>query len=126
MLTTLEMRLSIRSVLRSRCACILILAALLVAPSFAREITALSVDVENATATVTLGEAAAEGETNAVYYVWTNDGVDRGDNIASWPNVVRLGIVDETDEERTFNLAAQERPTAQYAARAFLATTPNC
>ena len=89
--------------------------------AFARETTGLSVDAENSTVTVVLGEAAAGGETNAVYYAWSVDGQDKGDDISNWPNVVRLGIVDETDAERTFSLA--ESPTAQYAARAFLATT---
>ena len=89
--------------------------------AFAREMTGFSVDAENSTATVVLGEAAVEGETNAVYYAWSVDGQDRGDDISNWPNVVRLGIVDETDSERTFSLA--ESPTAQYAARMFLATT---
>ena len=77
--------------------------------SFAREITGFSVDAENMTATVVLGEAAADGETNAVYYVWSADGQDKGDGIASWPNVLKLGIVDETDEARTFALAEEAR-----------------
>ena len=73
--------------------------------AFARETTGLSVDAENSTVTVVLGEAAAGGETNAVYYAWSVDGQDKGDDISNWPNVVRLGIVDETDAERTFSLA---------------------
>ncbi len=86
----------------------------------ALEITSFAVDSSANTATVsfTAGEA---GVTNALYYVWSNDGFDKGAAIADWPNVVRIGRVGEADAGATFSLPDAAAVSAPYAARVFLA-----
>lgn len=86
----------------------------------AREVSGLDIDVDAGIATATF-MAGDPGETNAVYYVWSNDGVDKGENIAAWPNVYRVGRVGELAGDFAITLPTAAAVTAMYAARVFLA-----
>lgn len=92
------------------------------ASAWAREITNLDVSADGATATVAM-TAGEDGETNAVYYAWSNDGADKGADIAAWPHVCRVGRVGEIAGDFTFALPPPAAVSPQYAARVFLATS---
>ena len=88
----------------------------------ARDVTALSIDAATGEATVTIA-AGEPGDGHVLYYVWSNDGYDKGGTLAAWPNVVRLGRVADDATSYSFTLPAVAAPTARYAARAILATS---
>ena len=62
------------------------LTALLGTAAFARDVTNLT--VADGTVTVTF-EAGDEGDSHVLYYVWSNDGVDKGTTLAAWPTTRR-------------------------------------
>ena len=88
----------------------------------ARDITSLSVDAGSGTSTVEF-TAGNPGDGHILYYAWSNDGMDKGADIASWPNVVRLCRVADDATGYTFALPSVAPLTGAYSARAFLATT---
>ncbi len=93
-----------------------------VTPLFAREMSSLVINDD--TLVVTVGFTAGEpGDGHVLYYVWSNDGEDKGAALAAWPNVVRLGRVADDATSYSFALPATASVTARYAARAFLATS---
>jgi len=96
--------------------------ALAAASAGAREITSLSIDADAGTATIAF-TAGSAGDGHVLYYAWSNDGADKGANLASWPHVVRLCRVADGDTGCTFALPAEAAPIGRYSARAFLATT---
>ena len=99
------------------------LAACLVAfAAAARDITSISVDGVAGTATVEF-TAGNPGDSNVLYYAWSNDGADKGSNIASWPHVVRVCRVADDATSLAFDLPPPAGVGALYASRAFLATS---
>ena len=96
------------------------LIALASSGAFARDVTDLT--VADGTATVTF-EAGTEGDSHVLYYVWSNDGVDKGTTLAAWPNVCRVDRVADDATSYAFTLPAEAFLTGQYACRAFLATS---
>lgn len=90
-----------------------------------REVTNLSVAVADdgsATATTEF-TAGAEGDAHVLYYVWSNDGVDKGDDLTAWPHVLRVNRVADDATSMTFQLPVAAFVTPQYTARAVLATS---
>ena len=99
------------------------LIALAAAVSFgaaARDVTNLT--VADGTATVTF-EAGTEGDSHVLYYVWSNDGIDKGTTLAAWPNAYRVDRVADDATSYSFTLPTEAFLTGQYACRAFLATS---
>ena len=96
------------------------LIALVSTEAFARDVTALT--VADGTVTVTF-EAGDEGDSHVLYYVWSNDGVDKGTTLAAWPNVYRVDRVADDATSYEFALPTIAFLTGQYACRAFLATS---
>ncbi len=93
-----------------------------VTPLFAREMSSLVINDD--TLVVTVGFTAGEpGDGHVLYYVWSNDGEDKGATLAAWPNVARLGRVADDATSYSFALPASASVTARYAARALLATS---
>ncbi len=111
-----------RQGMASRLCLCAVAAAVLPLASSAREITGLQVAADGATATVTM-TAGVEGDSHALYFAWSNDGADKGADIASWPHVLRVGRVADDATEATIAITGAASITAQYACRAFLATT---
>ena len=99
------------------------LVALIAAVSFgaaARDVTNLT--VADGTATVTF-EAGTEGDSHVLYYVWSNDGVDKGTPLAAWPNVYRVDRMADDATSYEFALPAAASLTGLYACRAMLASS---
>lgn len=96
------------------------LTALLGTAAFARDVTGLT--VADGTVTVTF-EAGDEGDSHVLYYVWSNDGVDKGTTLAAWPNAYRVDRVADDATSYSFTLPTEAFLTGQYACRAFLATS---
>ena len=99
------------------------LVALIAAVSFgaaARDVTNLT--VADGTATVTF-EAGTEGDSHILYYVWSNDGVDKGTTLAAWPNVYRVDRMADDATSYEFALPAAASLTGLYACRAMLASS---
>ena len=99
------------------------LVALIAAVSFgaaARDVTNLT--VADGTATVTF-EAGTEGDSHVLYYVWSNDGVDKGTTLAAWPNVYRVDRMADDATSYEFALPAAASLTGLYACRAMLASS---
>ena len=99
------------------------LIALAAAVSFgaaARDVTNLT--VADGTVTVTF-EAGTEGDSHVLYYVWSNDGVDKGTTLTAWPNVCRVDRVADDATSYAFTLPTEAFLTGQYACRAFLASS---
>ena len=96
------------------------LACALVGAVSARNVTDLT--VADGTATVTF-EAGTEGDSHVLYYVWSNDGVDKGTDLFAWPNAYRVDRVADDATSYEFALPASASLTGQYACRAFLATS---
>ncbi len=97
-------------------------AAVLPLASSAREITGLQVAADGAAATVTM-TAGEEGDSHALYFAWSNDGADKGADIASWPHVLRVGRVADDATEAAIVIPGAATVSAQYACRAFLAVS---
>ncbi len=57
--------------------------------AWARSITSISVDKATSTATISC-EAGEVGDGHVVYFAWSTDRVDYGDDIGDWPNFVRV------------------------------------
>ena len=91
-------------------------------PLMARNVNAPSIDPSTGVATITFAAGSA-GDGHVLYYAWSNDGEDKGADIAAWPNVVRLCRVADDATGYTFTLPAEAALTGLYSARAFLATT---
>lgn len=93
---------------------------------FSREITGLQVnESDDGSATVTVTMTAGEaGDGHVLYYVWTNDGTDKGSDILAWPNVLRVGRVADDATSESFTLPSDASLTGQYACRVFFATSP--
>ena len=90
-----------------------------------REVTNLSVAVADdgsATATAEF-TAGAQGNAHVLYYVWSNDGVDKGADLAAWPHVLRVNRVADDATSVTFELPVAASVTPQYTARAVLAAS---
>ncbi|MBO7206346.1 MAG: hypothetical protein J6W10_01890, partial [Kiritimatiellae bacterium] len=88
-----------------------------------REVTNLSVSVADdgsATATVEF-TAGEEGDAHVLYYVWSNDGVDKGDDLAAWPHVLRVNRVADDATGFAFALPPAAAVTPVYSSRVFLA-----
>ena len=96
------------------------LIALLGTLAFARDVTDLT--VADGTVTVTF-EAGAEGDSHVLYYVWSNDGVDKGTTLAAWPHAYRVDRVADDATSYEFALPTVAFLTGQYACRAMLATS---
>ena len=60
--------------------------------AWARSITSISVDTAASTATIAC-EAGEPGDGHVVYFAWSADSVDYGDDIGDWPNFVRVGRI---------------------------------
>ena len=106
---------------RVECRCAFAIAAFaLVGVVSARDVTNLV--VADGTATVTF-EAGTEGDSHVLYYVWSNDGVDKGTTLAAWPNAYRVDRVADDATSYAFTLPTEAFLTGQYACRAFLATS---
>ena len=106
---------------RVECSCAFAIAAFaLVGVVPARDVTDLT--VADGTATVTF-EAGTEGDSHVLYYVWSNDGVDKGIDLFAWPNAYRVDRVADDATSYEFALPASASLTGQYACRAFLATS---
>ena len=86
------------------------LIALLGTEAFARDVTNLT--VADGTVTVTF-EADDEGDSHVLYYVWSNDGVDKGTSLAAWPHAYRVDRV--ADDATSYEFAL---PTATPSASA--------
>ena len=96
------------------------LIALVSTEAFARDVTNLT--VADGTVTVTF-EAGDAGDSHVLYYVWSNDGVDKGTTLAAWPNIYRVDRVADDAMSYEFALPTVAFLTGQYACRAFLATS---
>ncbi len=86
----------------------------------ARDVTNLT--IEDGTVTVTF-EAGSDGDSHVLYYVWSNDGVDKGTDLFAWPNAYRADRVADDATSYAFALPASASLTGQYACRAFLASS---
>ena len=65
-----------------------------------------------------------EGDSHVLYYVWSNDGIDKGADISDWPNVLRVNRVsDGAQTAYVFDLPQAAVVTPLYAARVFLASS---
>ena len=96
------------------------LAAVLSLGAAARDVTGLT--VADGTVSVTF-EAGAEGDSHVLYYVWSNDGIDKGTDLFAWPNAFRVDRVADDATSCEFTLPASAFLTGQYACRALLATS---
>lgn len=88
--------------------------------SFARDVTGLS--VADGVVTVTF-EAGSEGDSHVLYYVWSNDGIDKGTALAAWPHALRVDRVADDATSYEFTLPSEAFLTGQYACRAMLAAS---
>ena len=88
----------------------------------ARDISSLTIDVENSQASINF-ESGVAGDGHVLYYACSDDGCDKGSEISAWPKVVRLGRVEDQATQFTFAIPSSMKPGARYAARAFLATS---
>ena len=98
------------------------IAAGAILPLAARNVTSFSVNPAANTVAVQF-EAGTAGDKHALYYAWSNDGVDKGGQIESWPNVVRIGLIGDDATSMAFELPPPANVLGSYAARAFLAAT---
>jgi hypothetical protein len=98
------------------------LAMLAVNPLAARDVTSFSVDSFADTAAMRF-EAGEAGDRHVIYYAWSNDGEDKGDDIQAWPNVARIGLVAEDETSKEFELPARAKVIGKYVARVFIAET---
>ena len=98
-------------------------AAVLPLASSAREITGLQVAADGATATVTM-TAGVEGDSHALYFAWSNDGADKGADIASWPHVLRVGRVADDATEATIAITGAAIVSASAVGSAFFTASP--
>ena len=96
------------------------LALLVGTAALARDVTDLT--MADGTATVTF-EAGTEGDSHVLYYVWSNDGVDKGTTLAAWPNVYRVDRMADDATSYEFALPAAASLTGLYACRAMLASS---
>ena len=107
---------------RVECRCAFAIAAFaLVGVVSARDVTNLT--VAEGTATVTF-EAGTEGDSHVLYYVWSNDGVDKGTTLAAWPNAYRVDRVADDATSYEFALPTEimaHRP--YFFAEAFFAAS---
>ena len=72
--------------------------------AWARSIMSISVDKATSTATISC-EAGEVGDGHVVYFAWSSDRVDYGDDIGDWPNLVRVGRIGD-GTSATFSLPA--------------------
>ena len=78
----------------------------------ARAISAFSVETgENGNTVFNLAfDAGNAGDSHALYYAWSNDGKDYGEDPAGWPNVLRVGRVADDATEFSLRLRLFTRP----------------
>jgi hypothetical protein len=88
----------------------------------ARTISSLSFDVPEKKAYVTCSKGE-EDTLTALYLAWSNDGIDKGEDISAWENICRVGLIPADNTEYEFSLPSFAEVTAQYAARVFLYET---
>ena len=89
--------------------------------AWARSIMSISVDKATSTATISC-EAGEVGDGHVVYFAWSTDRVDYGDDIGDWPNFVRVGRIGD-GTSATFSLPAELSAAPAFSCRAFLATS---